>query len=112
MNTDQIIASTRARIEDAATDILTLIEGLDADEFARSRLTRQTTLARLRDIADAAAALPAQGRETMPEVDWAGWVALGDTLACGASSPACEWAAASEQAGVTLQWMRVYRQPV
>lgn len=110
MNVEHTLASTRDRIEAAATDILTLIEGLTADEFTRSRLTRKTTLARLRDIANAAAALPAEGCAAMPEVDWPGWVALGSAIDSGAITPAREWAAVSEEAGMTLQWMRVYGQ--
>lgn len=101
---------TCARIEEAATDVLTLVEGLDAADYARSRLTRAATAARLRDIARLAAALPPAGREAMPEVDWAGWSALDAVLADGGDS-AREWAAASELVEMTLQWMRVYRQP-
>ncbi|MCK9260314.1 MAG: hypothetical protein RBT39_14290 [Azoarcus sp.] len=110
MTVEEMMTNTISRVEAAATDILTLVEGLGAEEFARSRLMRRTVLARLRAIADAAASLPAQGREAMPEVDWASWVALGDALANGAASPEHEWAAASEQAAVILQWMRVYSQ--
>ncbi|MBR0566541.1 hypothetical protein J5J83_10485 [Azoarcus sp. L1K30] len=110
MNVEHTLASTRDRIEAAATDILTLIEGLTADEFTRSRLTRKTTLARLRDIADAAAALSAEGCAAMPEVDWAGWVSLGSAIDSGGIAPAREWKAASEDAGTLLQWMRVYGQ--
>ncbi len=111
MTVEEMITNTISRVAVAATDILTLVEGLGAEEFARSRLTRRTVVARLHDIAHAAAVLPAQGREAMPEVDWADWVALGDALANGAASPEREWVAASEQAAVILQWMRVYGPP-
>lgn len=108
MNAEQTLANIRTCVEAAATDILTLVEGLAADEFARSRLTRQTTLARLREIAAAAAALSEEGRAAMPEVDWPSWVSLGAALDSGELAPAREWEAASEQARVILQWMRVY----
>lgn len=100
---------TCARIEEAATDVLTLIEGLDAADYARSRLTRAGTVARLRDIAHLAAALPPSGREAMPEVDWAGWQAVDEIIGGGGDSGR-EWAAATGLAAITLQWMRVYRQ--
>ncbi|PLX72748.1 MAG: hypothetical protein C0607_15705 [Azoarcus sp.] len=109
MSAAQIRTDILVRVEEAATDILTLVEGLSADDFARSRLTRTATLACLREIADAASALPAEGRAAMPEVDWAGWLDLGDALANGVSCAEREWQAASEGAAVILQWMRVYR---
>lgn len=104
-------ADTCARIEDAATDILTLIEGLAAAEYARSRLTRRSIATRLSEISRLAAALPPPAREAMPEVDWAAWAALGELIARGGDSER-EWAAASALADPTLQWMRVYRQAV
>lgn len=112
MNTDQMIATACIRVEDAATDILTLIEGLGVDEFARSRLTRKTILAKLREIASAAATLPDEGRAAMPEVDWKMWAALDEALCQGVVDTQREWRAASESAGIVLQWMRVYRRSV
>ncbi|MDO9597780.1 MAG: hypothetical protein Q7J47_08675 [Azoarcus sp.] len=109
MNPKPAQIDTCARIEAAATDILTLIEGLDGAEYARSRLTRSAAAACLREIAGLAAGLAPAGREAMPEVDWAAWVALHETLARGGDA-AREWAAASGLAEMTLQWMRVYRQ--
>lgn len=100
---------TCARIENAAIDILTLIEGLGPAEYARSRLTRRSIALRLSEITRLAAALVPPARDAMREVDWVAWAALDEVIArCGDGER--EWAAASALAEPTLQWMRVYRQ--
>lgn len=109
MNPPPTLLDTCARIEDAATDILTLVEGLDFAEYGRSRLTRGATTARLHHIAGLAALLAPAERQAMPEVDWEAWTALNATFA-GGGDVEREWAAASGLAELTLQWMRVYRQ--
>lgn len=111
MVTNASYQMTCADIEDAATDILTLIEGLDADSYARSRLTRATVVDRLRRIARQVALLSADAREAMPELDWAGWSTLHGAMQAGQAGVLQEWTAASEMTVVILQWMRVYRQP-
>ncbi|MFN4063952.1 hypothetical protein GO613_14605 [Azoarcus communis] len=111
MVTNASYQMTCADIEEAATDILTLIEGLDPDSYARSRLTRTTVAERLRRIARHLALLPAEAREAMPELDWGGWSELYSAMQAGQAGVRQEWTAASEMAVLVLQWMRVYRQP-
>ena len=112
MNTIKLdtIALARIRIEDLATDVLTLTEGLDADDIARSRLTRAALTRRLRQIADIAQDLPEDARAAMPEVAWAQWQTLGAALRNGTEDAEMSWRAANELCTETLQWMRVYRE--
>lgn len=97
-------------LEALAADILTLTEEVDADGLARSRLTRQEAIKRLRRMAAVAAALPPAAHAALPEIDWARWRALGDDLAADAVTPLALWAAAREFTTDTLQWLRVYRE--
>jgi uncharacterized protein with HEPN domain len=100
-----------AIIEQSATIVLTLVEGLERDELLRSRLTRVEVLAQLMRIAECAATLHDEVRAALPEIDWDGWrlmhpqhgaprgVALDDTL----------WFACEAQLPATLLWLRFYR---
>lgn len=98
-------------IEEAGVDVLTLIEGLDDVELLGSRLTRQEVARQLRLFTEAAAALPDEVRQGMPEVDWAGLGAAGGALA-GPGGVALDDAlrfACRSLVPATLMWLRVYR---
>ncbi|WP_234192537.1 hypothetical protein [Pseudacidovorax sp. NFM-22] len=99
-------------VEQAGTDVATLIEGLTREELLRSRLTRQEVLRLLARMAATLAALPPGVRARMPELDWDGWQSLAQRLALP-PGPALDEALAFGCEAVlpaTLLWLRVYRQ--
>lgn len=98
-------------IQQSGEGVLVLVEGLEASEFCRSRLTRQEVRRLLAEMADTLQALPDDARQQMPEIDWTGWCAL--TPAMGAPAPAGDeaaWAATQTLVPATLSWLRVYQQ--
>jgi uncharacterized protein with HEPN domain len=95
-------------IEALAIDILTLIEGMSAEEFALSCLARAQILRRLGEITLIVGALPPAVLIRMPEIDWATWIAAREELA-GVDGAARAWALASSELTPLLQWIRVYR---
>ncbi len=97
-------------IQEAGEGVLVLIEGVAADEFQRSRLTRQEVRRLLNLMAGTLLALPCTTRQALPEIDWGSWQALQHGLA----SPALDadelaWDAARGLVPPTLTWLRVYR---
>lgn len=97
-------------LEEAGEGILVLVDELVEDEFRRSRLTRAEVVRQLRLMADTLAALPAAARESMPELDWAGWRGASVALAGGgAAADEAAWFAARSLVPATLSWLRVYR---
>jgi hypothetical protein len=101
-----------ALIEQSATAIATVIEGLERDELLRSRLTRAEVLRQLKTLAASAAQAPVDSRQAMPELDWAVW----DTLRVRFDSPPgpvldeALWFACESLVPATLLWLRVYQQ--
>jgi hypothetical protein len=117
----QILGSALlAIIDEAGRGVLTLTEGLEAEEFQRSRLTRAEVLRLVRQFAVAMAEVPAAARERLPEIDWAGWATLqprllasGGAEAEGAAQRAAQgealWFAVQSLVPATLLWLEVYR---
>ena len=99
-------------IEQSATAIVTLIEGLAQDELLRSRLTRAEVLRQLKILAGSAAQVPAAARSEMPELDWAGWDAMRARFdePPGPSFDEALWFACASLVPATLLWLRVYQQ--
>jgi len=97
-------------IENACTGVLTLSEGLEQAELLASRLTKQEIRRQLLSACDAHAALSADAREAMEELDFAGWVSAGQRIREGGESEtnAC-WLAIRAMAPSTLGWIRFYR---
>lgn len=99
-------------IEEAGVAVLTLTEGLQDSELLASRLTRQEVVRQLRLLTEAAAALPPELRDGMPEVDWAGMAAAGQALA-GPGGRELDDALVFGARALTpalMMWLRVYRQ--
>lgn len=97
-------------IQEAGEGVLVLLENVEADEFRRSRLTRQEVRRLLGLMADTLTGLPCAARQVMPEVDWGSW----RSLQHGLVSPSLDtdelaWDAARGLVPATLTWMRVYR---
>ncbi len=100
-----------AQIETAGANVLTLTEGLEADEFQRSRLTRQETRRQLLLLASAMTQLPLLKRQQMSELDWDGWATLMQQLANGHTHEAdALWFAIRSLTPATLMWLRFYRE--
>lgn len=103
-------ASLLSIIEEACTAVLILTEGLEEEEFLKSRLTRTEAVRQVRIITDIADKLPLQTYNTMAEVDWDGWAATARQLID--SGPAADdalWFAAKSLIPATIMWLRVYR---
>lgn len=106
-----ITAALLKSVQQSGEDALVLVEGLEAGEFCRSRLTRQAVCRLLAAMADALQALPQDTAQQMPEIDWPGWRALAPALV--SPSPAGDeaaWAATQVLVPTTLSWLRVYQQ--
>jgi uncharacterized protein with HEPN domain len=100
-----------ALIDSSGQAVLTLTEGLSAQDLARSRLTRAEARRQLQALTDAAHALPEAVRSQMPEADWPAWDRLRATLA-DARSPVQDealWFACSAMTPALLLWLQVYR---
>lgn len=106
------MAALLGLVEQGATDILTLTENLDPDELLRTRLTRGEVMRRLRQIGACLLELEADGRERLPELDWAGWRTLGALLDGreGVQRDEAITFACSSLVPATLLWLRVHRQ--
>lgn len=97
-------------IETAATDVLTLIEGLTQEDLARARLTQREVRRRVLWLGQAACALKPELREAMPEVDWSAWMLSATRIEQGgAAEHDAIWFAACALAPTTLGWLRLYR---
>jgi len=99
-------------IEQAATSVAILMEGVERGELLRSRLTRAEVLRQLRTVADSMAQVDAASRSEMPELDWAGWQTIQARLAGppGESLDDTLWFACQSLVPATLLWLRVYQQ--
>lgn len=112
LNTEALYAASLLQAaEQAGEGVLTLTEGLQADELKRSRLTRRAVIQQLLAMAQALSAMPALTRQAMPEIDWDGWRMLPGPLRHDDARQADDALLTSVQAMVpaTLMWFRVYR---
>ena len=97
-------------IENASTAVLTLADGLEQAELLASRLTKQEIRRQLLSACDAHAALSAEAREAMEELDFAGWASTGLRIREGGESEVnASWFAIRAMAPTTLGWVRFYR---
>lgn len=98
-------------VEDACTTVLTLTEGLEEEEFLRSRLTRQEVTRQLRTLSDTLANVPPEVRARLPELDWDGWRACAQQFAgpAGGTQDEALWFAVRSLAPATVMWLRVHR---
>jgi uncharacterized protein with HEPN domain len=94
------------KIEDAGVAVLTLTEGIEEGEFSKSRLTRQETCRQLEILGQAAVDITPSARAALPEIDWAAWSRIAETVA---NDNPQVWQVISELVPATLMWIRVYR---
>lgn len=94
------------KIEDAGVAVLTLCEGIDENEFAKSRLTRQETCRYLDILSQAAVAMPLSERALLPEIDWKAWDAISEA---SINDNPLLWQVINELVPATLMWLRVYQ---
>lgn len=99
-------------ITDAGEGVMVLIDGLQPSELQRSRLTRGEVQNQLRLMAGTLGALSPEAQAALPEIDWAGWRAVGVALAMppGQALDDALWFGASALVPATLLWLRVYRE--
>ncbi len=103
-------AAVLSIVEEAGIAVLTLTEGLEQDEFARSRLTRLETQHQLKTMCDSIAAVPPQTQTLLAEVDWSGWNSVARQLeANNGNAQDALWFAVRSLVPATLMWLRVYR---
>ena len=97
-------------IENACTAVLTLSEGLEQTELMASRFTKHEIRRQLLSTCDAHAALSAEAHEALEELDFAGWVGIGQRILEGGESEVhASWLAIRAMAPTTLGWVRFYR---
>jgi uncharacterized protein with HEPN domain len=97
-------------IENASTAVLTLSEGLEQSELLASRLTNHEIRRQLLCACDAHAALSAEAREMLEELDFVGWASAGERIRAGGESEVnASWLAIRAMAPTTLGWIRFYR---
>lgn len=90
-------------------DIVTLTEELSEREFFASRLTRSETLKLLGSMAQTAADIPAEVKQSMPLIDWAAWLTLPSRLAHPERHPLQIWVAVKELTPLTVQHLNDYK---
>jgi uncharacterized protein with HEPN domain len=93
-------------IEEAGIAVLTLTEGIDEQEFSRSRLTRQETCRQIEILGRAALDIAPAMHSVFPEIDWKSWSNVAGNAA--KDNPRLWWII-SELIPATLMWLRVYR---
>ena len=94
------------KIEEAGVAVLTLTEGIEENEFAKSRLTRQETCRQLELLGNAAAEMLPSARAAFSEIDWTEWLGIAETAVN--DNPKL-WQIITELVPATLMWIRVYR---
>ncbi len=98
-------------IEEAGAGILILTEGLERDEFLRSRLTRAEVSRQLLTLGSSLAQLPPEAHTAMPEIGWDGWRTSVRILAApGPEQDDTLWFAVTSLVPATMMWLRVYRE--
>jgi hypothetical protein len=110
-----LAAALLKNIEDAGVGILTLVEGVEDRELLASRLTRQEVTRQLRQLVQAAVALPAEQQASMPEIPWDALATChqaldGPSAATGLALDEALLMAIHGSVPAALMWMRVYRQ--
>ena len=98
-------------IEETGVAVLTLTEGLEQNEFLRSRITRAETLRQLRVMGVSLANVPLPTQSLLPEIDWLGWHAVARQInERGAAQDEVLWFTVRSLVPATLSWLRFYRQ--
>jgi len=97
-------------LEETGLALLTLTEGVEAEEFFASRLTQHEVLRQMRTMVETANNVPDELKHKMLEIDWAGWSVLGMQLkVAGGFERDALWFAVRSLVPATLMWLRVFR---
>jgi hypothetical protein len=98
-------------VEDAGVAVLTLTEGLEEQEFLRSRLTRGEVRRLILAMAKTLQQFDSDSRISLQEIDWSGWELTTRRLH---GEPDTEnealWFAIRSLIPATLMWLRYYRE--
>jgi len=102
------------RIDDferAASSVLTMTEGLERPELARSRVTRRAVREFLLSATAAVEGLSPKARIALPELDFFAWRTTRQRLEAGeAIEGDTGWFAIQALLPTTLGWFRFYRE--
>lgn len=97
-------------IEEAGLSIMTMTEGIEADEFFASRITQQETLRQVRVMAETISNVPEDIARQMIEIDWTAWRVLKAQLVSGETAGRdALWFGVRSLVPATLMWLRVFR---
>jgi uncharacterized protein with HEPN domain len=96
-------------LQEAGNSIMIMTEGLEYDEFFKSRITQQEVLRQLRAMTDTSFNLPYEIKQRMIEIDWEAWSALSVQFSkSDESMNEAVWFAVRSLVPVTLLWLRVF----
>lgn len=97
-------------LEETGESILILTEGIEPEEFFASKLTQQQVLNCIRTMTETAANVPAEIKQRLLEIDWAGWAMLGGQLNReGGFERDAVWFCIRSLVPATLMWLRVFQ---
>lgn len=97
-------------LEEAGSAVLIMTEGLEAEEFFASRITRQEVQRHIQVMAETSANVPLPLKEQLIEIDWVGWTMLAEQLRMmGGFEQDALWFGVRSLVPATLMWLRVYR---
>jgi uncharacterized protein with HEPN domain len=100
-----------AAIEAATSSVLTMMEGLERNELARSRLTRRAVREFLLSATLAVEGLSREARTALPELDFFAWRATRQRLEAGEGVEGdTGWFAIQALMPTTFEWLRFYRE--
>lgn len=98
-------------VEEAAESVLILAEGVEDEALLGSRLTRQEIQRQLATMARSLDSLGPDARVSLPELDWAAWLAMGrEIITAGPRQDEALLYAVQSLVPTTLMWLRVYKQ--
>lgn len=99
-----------AILEEAATAVLTMTEGLEREELLRSRLTRAEVRRQLLLVSSTLKGMEPDWRAALQELDWEGWAATAERMG-RADEVAADalWFAVRALTPATMTWLRLYR---
>lgn len=103
--------ATLSIIEESAESVLILAEDVEDEALLASRLTRQEIQRLLATVARGLADMGPDARQTLPELDWEGWIATGrEILTAGPQQDQALLYAVQSLVPATIMWLRVYKQ--
>jgi uncharacterized protein with HEPN domain len=97
-------------LQEAGNSVLIMTEGLEYDEFFKSRITQHEVLRQLQIMADTTFNLSYELKQRMLEIDWEAWSALSIQFTkTNESMHEAVWFAVRSLVPATLLWLRVFQ---